>query len=152
LWIVGEGDLSLSLRQMAESLKLGDKVKFWGYQQPEALKDITAQADLGLNLLENKGLSYYYSLANKFFDYIQAGLPSLNMAFPEYQAIMKNYQTGILLEHLDATKIAAEIQDLMDRPETYQAMSTICRKAAEEYNWENEQEKLLQFYETVLTP
>ena len=28
-------------------------------------------------LLENTGLSYYYSLANKFFDYVQAGVPQL---------------------------------------------------------------------------
>ncbi|WP_205127803.1 hypothetical protein, partial [Okeania hirsuta] len=62
-------------RGLTKELDLQKQVKFLGYLDPEELRRITPQAHLGLNLLENKGLSYYYSLANKTFDYLQAGLP-----------------------------------------------------------------------------
>lgn len=149
-WIVGEGDLSKELRMLSKKLKLDDRVKFWGYQRPEDLKKITEQAHLGLNLLENKGLSYYYSLANKFFDYIQAGLPSLNMDFPEYRAIVNEFPVASLLEDLNPKTIAKQIDYLANSPEQYLQMKQICQEAAQVYHWEKEKETLIQFYQEVL--
>ena len=76
LWLVGEGDLSVKLRELVKSYKLDQKVKFKGYLKPTELPEITAKATIGLNLLENTSLNYYYSLANKAFDYIQAEIPA----------------------------------------------------------------------------
>ena len=61
LWLAGEGDLSEDLRIRANNLDLGDRVRFLGFVQPKDLKMITLKAHVGINLLENKGLSYYYS-------------------------------------------------------------------------------------------
>ncbi|MEL6924936.1 MAG: glycosyltransferase, partial [Bacteroidota bacterium] len=79
LWLAGEGDRSFELREQVREQQLEDRVRFLGYLAPVELKKITERAYLGFNLLENRGLSYYYSLANKFFDYVQAQVPALNM-------------------------------------------------------------------------
>ena len=42
---------------------------------PAALREVTRHAAVGIMLLENIGLSDYYSLANKFFDYLHAAVP-----------------------------------------------------------------------------
>lgn len=146
LWLAGEGDLSQALRDLVTALQLQDRVRFVGYLRPEELKKLTPTAAIGLNLLENKGLSYYYSLANKFFDYIQAGVPSINMNFPEYMHINRQYEVGILVEDLKQDTIQAAIRSLLTNPALYQRLKENCRQAALELCWEVEEKRLTQFY------
>jgi len=150
LWLVGEGDLSDELRALSQQLNLGDRVTFYGYILPAELKAITLKADIGLNLLENKGLNYYYSLANKAFDYVQAEIPSVNMDFPEYQKLNAQYRVSILLSDLETTTIASQLNDLIQDQELYQSLVQNTRKAKLEWNWEQEKLKLLQFYKEVV--
>jgi glycosyltransferase involved in cell wall biosynthesis len=109
LWIAGEGDLSTQLRELVVEADLQDRVVFFGMLKPSQLLEKTAAADIGLNLLENRGLSYYYSLANKFFDFVQAEIPALNMDFPEYRFLNKEYEVSILLSSLAPEEIAAAL-------------------------------------------
>lgn len=146
LWLVGEGDESASLRTLATHLQVHDCVRFLGYVLPHELKNITAQADIGINLLQNKGLNYYYSLANKFFDYIQADIPSVNPAFPEYQSILAAHEVGICVSNLDPNALAAAIQPLIDDIALYAALQMNCESAKLVYNWQKEAKNLLSHY------
>ncbi|HYG14123.1 MAG TPA: glycosyltransferase, partial [Bacteroidia bacterium] len=74
LWIVGEGDLSSALRARVKEKNVTEQVKFTGKIEPEKLFETTCAAFIGLNVSENIGMSYYYSLNNKFFDHIHAVL------------------------------------------------------------------------------
>ncbi|HMN88788.1 MAG TPA: glycosyltransferase family 4 protein [Saprospiraceae bacterium] len=152
LWLAGEGDLSDALRQMVQSAGLEQRVHFWGYLRPEALRELTLQATIGLNLLENNGLNYYYSLANKAFDYIQVALPSLQMNFPEYQRIQAQYEVFVLLDDLQSQTIAASIQNLLKDKDLYKHLRQNCLLAREALTWENEQQILLQFYKNIHRP
>lgn len=149
LWLAGEGDLSIYLRELAKKLALEKEVLFLGYLQPEDLNKVTKQATIGLNLLENKGLNYFYSLANKSFDYIQAGLPSINMNFPEYRKINDKFEVFLLLENLEPERIASAIRKLANEESFYQLLEANCQKARRELIWEKEERKLLQFYEEI---
>ena len=146
LWLAGEGDLSKDLRSLTERLKLKHKVRFLGYLQPEDLRKVTLQASIGLNLLENKGLSYYYSLANKAFDYIQAGIPSLSMDFPEYRSLNEQFHTFLLLPNLETSTIRAAIERLLTDEALYQSLQQNCLEAKKVLHWEAEERKLIAFY------
>jgi glycosyltransferase involved in cell wall biosynthesis len=146
LWLAGEGDLSSALRQLAQDLGVAQQVKFLGYLAPEELREITAQASIGLNLLENRGLSYYYSLANKAFDYVQAGVPSIQMQFPEYLALQAEHRVFYLLPRLEVEALVAAIQHLEQDQELYAALQQNCQLAAAEWCWEKEQDQLLNLY------
>lgn len=146
LWLAGEGDLSAALREQAAALGLGKKVRFLGYLRPPALRELTPQAYIGLNLLENKGLSYYYSLANKTFDYIQAGVPALHPDFPEYQSLRAQHPAFLLLPSLEVDALAAALQRLLDDEELYEGLRVACEEAAPLLHWEVEERKLLGFY------
>ncbi|MCB9340856.1 MAG: glycosyltransferase [Lewinellaceae bacterium] len=151
LWLAGEGDLSSDLRALSRNLGVESKVKFLGRIPPAELFETTKKAHLGLNLLKNKGLNYYFSLANKAFDYIQAGIPSLNMAFPEYEKINRRYQVFVLLETLDPEKIAEVVESLRNDNVLYANIVKGCWAASDYYTWENEEKTLLNFYRNVLT-
>lgn len=151
LWLAGEGDLSKALRKQVADLGLANKVKFLGYVLPAELKNYTQQAHIGLNLLENKGLSYYYSLANKAFDYIQSEKPAIHMDFPEYRALNEAYQTSVLLPDLNIQSIVKAINKLVTDEQFYQRLKHNTKAAKSVYNWENEEKNLLHFYNNILT-
>ncbi|MBL7791375.1 MAG: glycosyltransferase [Saprospiraceae bacterium] len=150
LWLAGEGDLSDSLRQLSRRLGLEDRVHFLGFVRPDELKKLTLQATIGLNLLENKGLSYYYSLANKAFDYIRAGVPSIHMDFPEYRVLNDQYDVFELLDELTPYTIFTTIQRLLSDSVVYQRLQTNCGKAGEILTWEREESILLRIYSDLL--
>ncbi len=146
LWLAGEGDLSEILRKLVAENNLENRVKFLGQLRPEELRDLTSKAWIGLNLLENRGLSYYFSLANKFFDYIQAGVPSLNMNFPEYQKICATQSVGLLLDNCQPQTIAAAIRRLKEDENLHQKLAENCAAAARIFNWEKEEPTLINLY------
>jgi glycosyltransferase involved in cell wall biosynthesis len=94
-------------------------------------------------------LSYYYSLANKAFDYVQAGLPSVQMAFPEYCALQEEYRCYALIDRLEPARLIAIIEHLIQTPEAYQKLVTASKRAAEELVWENEEAKLLEIWKSL---
>ncbi len=151
LWLAGEGDLSAALRILADDLIRQGKVYFLGYLNPNELQGVTAKTHIGLNLLENKGLSYYYSLANKFFDYIHAGKPQITMRFPEYIFINDQYEVALLLDKIDTKELVKALNKLLTNERIYARLKKNCQKAALMYNWENEEKKLIRLYQDMLT-
>lgn len=149
LWLAGEGDRSAALRQRVLDLDLSDQVVFHGYVQPEQLKSLTEQAHIGINLLQNKGLNYYYSLANKFFDYAQAHKPSLNSAFPEYQTLLAQYEVGATVPDLSPTTLATAIRRFIEDPTYYQRLQQQCALAQTVWTWEQEEQTLLALYQSI---
>ncbi len=149
LWLVGEGDLSKILRGSVQEKKLENKVKFLGYITPDKLHDITLQATIGLNIPENKGLSYYYSLPNKFLDYIQAGLPQISVDWVEFQRLNDAFDIALLIPNTDIDTVVTAIKRLLEDAAYYQKLKRNCLKAAEILCWEEEEKKLIAFYKNL---
>ncbi|HUM53058.1 MAG TPA: glycosyltransferase [Chitinophagales bacterium] len=148
-YIAGNGDEMEHITHSIKELKLENKVKLLGKKTPDELKQITQQAYIGINLLENRGLSYYYSLGNKTFDYIQAGIPQVLIGFPEYIALNKKYNIGIVVEELTIENIETAIKNLIQDKNLYNDLQQNCLKAREELCWENEEKKLIEIYQKL---
>jgi glycosyltransferase involved in cell wall biosynthesis len=99
--------------------------------------------------LENKGLSYYYSLANKFFDYLHAGIPQICINFPEYKRINEVYEVAMLLDDLNTSTIQLAIEELISDPAFYAQLKQNCIPCAKDLNWENEEKKLVAIYDQL---
>jgi hypothetical protein len=155
LVICGEGDCSAELRAQAQRLGLlaSGQVEFRGYVLPDQLRRITAEATVGIMLLENTGLSYYYSLANKFFDYVHAGVPQLCIDFPEYRALNEQHQVAELVSDLAPATLAAGLARLLPGGQPgvyYQQLAANCRQARTEWNWQQEEKVLVSLYKELL--
>lgn len=144
LLIVGDGYLKTALEDMKQKSPAKDRIKFLGRIFPEELKTITDNAWVGINLLENKGLNYYYSLANKFGDYLQAGLPQINMNYPEY-VLLNNPPVSELMNDYTTEDLIQAIINLEDT-KYYQLLSQNAIDKRSQCNWENEFEKLTEWY------
>ncbi|MEO1514877.1 MAG: glycosyltransferase [Bacteroidota bacterium] len=149
LWLAGEGDLSEELRRLVRQLDLERRVRFLGHVLPEDLHQLTPQATIGLNLLENKGLNYYYSLANKTFDYIMAGRPAIHMDFPEYRLLNEEFEIALLLPELAVDPLCQAIRQLLEDPILYERLAQNCRQARRVLNWTVEEQRLLDCYRKI---
>ncbi len=150
LWIAGEGDLSTELRNIVYAQNIDNQIKFLGFVQPDQLKKITQKANIGINFLEKKGLSYYYSLANKVFDFVHAQVPCITMNFPEYKRLNEEYQVFLLIDDLEQNSIVQAIKRLYEEKELYKLLQDNCAKARQEWNWEKEKLVLIEFYQNCL--
>lgn len=149
LLLAGEGDLSSELRVLVKALNLENKVEFLGYVKPADLREITAKAYIGINLLENKGLSYYYSLSNKFFDYIHARVPQVCIGFPEYAVLNEKYNVALLTQDCSIHEIKAAVQRLLSDKDLYCTLQKNCEVCSRELNWQEEEKKLGAMYEQL---
>lgn len=152
LWIFGEGNFYSQAVALVQQHKLEHKVKFKGTVLPQELKEITPKAILGITLFENKGLSNYYSLANRFFDYIQAGVPQLCVKYPVYQEINSKFEVAVLIGDLSPESIAAAINQILSDKTRLELLHQNCLKARKVYNWEKEEVKLVEFYNSIWNP
>lgn len=149
LIIAGDGYMMETLRQMVEKSPAQDRIELLGWVSPNQLSELTSTAYLGLNLLDGSSLNYYYSLANKFFDYIQADVPSLNMDFPEYRRIDDEYDLCYLVDTMNPRILADKINDILSDKTTYNQKVTHCNEAAKILTWESQEKALIDLVASI---
>lgn len=146
LVIVGGGDvLPLLKKQVAES-GLQSSVMFVPRQVPEKLFSYTVNADIGLAIDKDTNINYRFSLPNKLFDYIQAGIPVLVSPLPEIKRIVDEYNIGDFIESHDPQHIAGKMSAMLSDQDRINAWKTNLKVAAEKLNWENEKQVLTEIY------
>jgi glycosyltransferase involved in cell wall biosynthesis len=149
LVICGDGNFMEQVRQLVADYNLNEKVSLLGKILPRDLIEITRNAWIGLTLFENKGLSNYYSLANRFSDYIQAGIPQICVGYPVYREINVQYNIAVLLDEPDSRSIVSALNRLLSDEVLYNTLQQNCLAAREYLNWAQEEKKLIGFYENL---
>ena len=151
LIICGDGNMMQEVQALVAEHGLKNKVIFKGMVQPEELKEYTKKAWIGITLFENNGMSNYYSLANRFFDYIQSGVPQLCVNYPVYRSLNDEYDIAELIIDTAPKTIADGLNKLLTNTLLWERLHQNCLRAANELNWENEERKLLQFYQDLFS-
>ncbi|HQW85466.1 MAG TPA: glycosyltransferase [Ferruginibacter sp.] len=150
LHIYGDGNYFTQTQNLIVANNLQNKVFLKGKVLPHDLDAVTQQAYIGLNLVENNGQNQYHSLANKFFDYIINEIPQVSMNFPEYKNINDEFEVAVLINDLQPEKISAAINKLLTDDEFYLKLSKNCIQAGNVLNWQQEEKKLLNFYNAII--
>lgn len=151
LWIYGDGNFYEEAVRLMQQCNLQQKVFFKGKLLPEPLRHATEGALFGITLFENNGLSNYYSLANRFFDYIHAGIPQLCAAYPVYQEMNDRYNIAVLIDDLSSRSIANAINRLLNDEYTMNQLRQNCGRAREELNWQEEEKILINLYQNIFS-
>ncbi len=150
LVICGDGNFMTQLKELIKENNLGDKVELRGMLGPDELLSISQQAYIGVAVAENEGMNQYLALPNKFFDYLHAGLPQITMKFPEYLKINQQYKVALLIHDLHPLTIAQALNNLLNDDVLHKELHNNCLKARKELNWQNEEKKLLSFYQSLI--
>lgn len=150
LLIIGSGDVMDVLKQLVEKLKLTDKVKFIGKVPFQKLVQYTRCADLGLTLDKDTNINYKYSLPNKLFDYIHAGVPVLSSGLVEIKKIIDEYAIGDCITSHEPKHIADKITAILSDENKLQVWKKNTKIASEKLNWEIEEKGLIEVHSKFL--
>jgi glycosyltransferase involved in cell wall biosynthesis len=150
LHICGDGNFMNRAKDLVRQYGLESKIIFHGLLPPEELKPITRKARIGLTLFEPGARSNYFSLANRFFDYIQAGVPQLCVDYPVYRELNNLHHVAVLINDLSARSIAGSLNQILQNEQEWTTMKDHCISAAKELNWQSEEKKLLSFYRKLI--
>jgi len=137
LLIIGGGDAIQNLEFRIKNAEFRDKVVMLPKMKPENLYHYTCNADIGLSLDKDTNMNYRFSLPNKIFDYIYAGVPVLASALPEIQSFIDKYYVGVCIKSHDPQHIAEMMNFMLSSPD-HAVWKANTKKAAEENSWEKE--------------
>lgn len=114
---------------------------------PKELMEYTSSADIGLCLIENKCLSYYYSLPNKMFEYTMAGLPVITSDGYEMKKLVNRHNIGYVIKENNEE----ELLNVIDKLTSKKILDLILNieKFRIEYNWENQEYILERIYKNI---
>jgi glycosyltransferase involved in cell wall biosynthesis len=103
---------------------------------------LTAAADLGFSLDRGVHGNYWFSLPNKLFDYIHAGIPIVASPMPEVRRIVEEWNVGVVIRDHGPESIAEAVTEVMNAPRT--KWSDECAKASKKLNWQAESDVIAE--------
>lgn len=142
----GSPDYLGRLESLARELQVGDRVRRFGPVPHDMVVPYARGADVGVSAIGNACLSYFYSLPNKVFEYMHAGLPVVASDFPEMGRVVREYGVGRVFNPEDPGDLARTVRELLDNPEELQRIREHAAQARERFCWEREGAKLAELY------
>jgi glycosyltransferase involved in cell wall biosynthesis len=150
LLIVGSGDVLEILKRKASELSLGSRIIFIPACQREELMRYTKTADAGLSLDKNTNENHKFSLPNKLFDYIGAGIPVIASDLYEIRKVLIEHRCGILIPEVNPGEISKAIIRLRDDSAFLAELKQNSVIASDTLNWSVESVKVEEFYSSIL--
>jgi glycosyltransferase involved in cell wall biosynthesis len=147
LYFIGGGDVWEKIKQLTKDLHLERKVHFLPKMPYHKMMNFTCLCDLGVSLDKPVSLNYKYSLPNKLFDYLAAGIPVLASPMVEIKKVIENYDVGMCIENHEPEHIAYMIRTMLDDQKRVKKWKRNALKTSKELCWENEEKVLIKIYE-----
>lgn len=141
------------LHGVAEAEGVADRIRLLDAVPEDEMFRLIAGADVGLVTTEPTSTSYLYSLPNKLFESIMAGLPVVSTDLPEAGRLVRDTGVGVVYPARtpgDPEELALAIRTLL----ADDVLRETCRERAltvarDELNWEVESRRLAGLYETL---
>lgn len=143
-----ERDIGL-VRSWAEEFAVADRVHLLPPRPFDELVRTAAAATLGLVPIRPIRLNHTLGDTNKLHEYLMAGLPVVASDLPEIRHVARQGDppVGEVFDPDDWASIAAAVKRILsDQERLAQRRCEALRLARELYNWEVEQNKLLELY------
>jgi len=142
--VLGDGDSKEYYKNLAKDFGVTQKTIFINKVSQGELLNYTKGANVGISIIENVSLSYFYALPNKLFEYIMAEIPCIVSNLPQMDDIIKQYKVGLSIPPDDIPALKNALQKLSQDNAVYKEMVQNCKSASKELNWEKEIEKLFE--------
>jgi glycosyltransferase involved in cell wall biosynthesis len=147
LVLIGSGDVFPQIKKtVSENEILKNRIKIVDKLPYEEMMQFTLNADIGFSLDKPVSLNYTFSLPNKIFDYIRAGLPMMVSDLPEIKKVVTEYTIGTVINEISPLHLSEEIKKMCSDKEKLNEYRTNCIKALNELNWERQEIVLDEVY------
>jgi glycosyltransferase involved in cell wall biosynthesis len=122
-----------------------------GYLDRKTMRELYANAQAGVIAFFPEP-NHLYSIPNKIFEYMSAGLPVIASDLPTQRSIVEETGCGVVANAQSSVAIYDKMRWICEHPDEAAAMGKSGKQAVEDkFNWESEVLKLIAFYEEILT-
>ncbi len=136
------------LRELLRERRVEQRVSMLGNVPLGDLLAHTAEADVGVTLLQDTCENHRLALPNKLFEYIAAGVPVVASALEETRRLVEGYGVGWCSPPDDPDALARTLRlALLHRDDP--ALRRRLHKAGLELRWSREQHRLLELYQRL---
>jgi glycosyltransferase involved in cell wall biosynthesis len=148
LYFIGNGTILNKVKKIVRDLNLQSKITFIDPLPYQKMMQITVQGFLGL-IFEKIDVAdeHLFSLPNKFFDYIHAGIPVLSTEAVEIKSIIPQFNIGTFVDNLNPEEMAKKVIEISRDKEKYDLWKHNTVTASKDLNWEREEKILIDFME-----
>lgn len=120
------------------------------FPEPVGISELikkAAESKVGVVLTKPVNDNYKYTVSNKIFEYIHAGIPVILSKVPEHEFLNEKFNIGIIIETVTPQKIAEAINYLYEHPDKYNELKRNTEFAKKQLSWELEGRKLWGLYQ-----
>lgn len=144
LALIGAGPEHAMARELAEGIRVSERLHVHDRMPYDVLKRCTAAADIGLSLDRPTVDNFRFSLPNKLFDSLHAGVPVVCSDLPVAGRFVAEEGIGEVAASAQgdaaiAKSVANAVQALMDHPPSSAHLAAV----AERHHWGAHEEALL---------
>jgi glycosyltransferase involved in cell wall biosynthesis len=126
------------------------KVDELGFVDRQGVREVLSRSLMGL-VTFLPAPNHVDAQPNKMFEYMSASVPVIASDFSLWREIIEGNECGLCVDPLDPQAIASAIDTLAQNPDRARRMGQNGQCAVHErYNWDIEEQKLLQLYEELL--
>jgi glycosyltransferase involved in cell wall biosynthesis len=147
LVIIGSGDVFPVLEdKLKNDPVLSSRIRLVNKLRYSEMMQYTLNSDIGFSLDKNTNPNYLYSLPNKIFDYIKAGVPVIVSDLVEIGKVVHQYEVGEVISSHNSDELSKFIQSFLKDKEKMEFYKRNCQKAMQELNWESQKNILKGTY------
>lgn len=139
------------LRGLAERGEIAARVHFLPSVPLDELLEWTADADVGISLLQDTCDNHRLALPNKLFEYMAAGVPVVVSDLPEVAELVQSRGVGLVVPPSRPEAIAAGIHEVIAYGKAPELRTRIANAAAE-LSWPRERYRLTTVYDELTSP
>lgn len=123
-----------------ENLKIEDPVEM------DEMIRAASRSHVGIVMTKPISENYEYTVSNKLFEYLHAGIPVILSPVKEHIYLNDKYEIGIIVDQITPEKIADAINLLSSDKKLYESISRNAVSISNLLNWQNEGKKLKSLY------
>lgn len=151
LLVVGYGDYVATLKELAKTHGVSERVIFYGRVESTDLPAVTRLCDVGIIPYRAVDEMHRYCSPNKLFEFISSEIPILASDLPYLRDIVAGYGIGWLGDFGSAHGLARLMSDIRADAAGLAAARRMLPKASAELNWAVEGRKLVAIYDAIAT-
>lgn len=117
--------------------------------EPVEVKELVkklSESDIGVVLTKPVSINFEYTVSNKIFECIHAGLPVILSPVIEHRFLNDKYNFGIVIDEVKPENIAKAVNKLISDNDFYDQLRHNAIEASKTLNWQNESQKLVELY------
>ena len=144
LILMGYGEMIEDIKKVADRFP---NIYFKPAVHPSIVLEYTSSADVGISLIENVCLSYYYCLPNKLFEYLMAEIPCIVSNMKEMSDYVHKNTTGIVCSDITPEALMRSVKDVVqfDFKEFHDRIEAVKK----EYSWSNQESVMIEAYKKL---